>query len=147
MPLISVVMPVWNGEQYLRASVDSVLAQTFSDLELVVIDDGSTDKTLEILKSYADPRLRILETAHGGIVQALNFGIAQAKGEWIARLDADDIALPERLARQLERLRQEPNACLCGIHWQLYRPSRAESPAEFKGLPGHENVLQVSFRA
>ncbi len=92
-------MPVWNGERFLAEAVESILAQTFTDFELLAVDGGSTDRTLEILASYHDPRIRILH-APPGIVPALNFGIAQARGNWIARHDADDISLPHRLALQ-----------------------------------------------
>src|SRR5580698_3447780 len=99
-PRISIVMPVWNGETYLAATLESVLTQTFTDFELIVVDDGSTDATLGILKSCPDPRLRVFQLEHGGIVKALNHGLAQARSEWIARQDADDISLPRRLERQ-----------------------------------------------
>jgi len=105
-------MPVWNGEKFLAAAVDSLLAQTFTDFELLVMDDGSTDRTPEILKSYTDPRLRVQRLDHAGIVVALNFGIAQAKAKWIARQDADDISRPGRLEAQWKALQLNPHAVL-----------------------------------
>ncbi|HEY5345943.1 MAG TPA: glycosyltransferase family 2 protein, partial [Verrucomicrobiae bacterium] len=112
-PRISIIMPVWNGEKFLAAAVDSLLAQTFSDFELLVIDDGSTDRTPEILRAYADPRLRVLRLDHGGIVVALNHGLSQAGADWIARLDADDISLPRRLELQWQAVNRRPRTVLC----------------------------------
>lgn len=113
VPRISILMPVWNGEPHLAAAVDSLLAQTFTDFELLVIDDGSTDRTPEILRNYTDPRLRILRLAHGGIVVALNHGLAQARADWVARLDADDLSEPLRLELQWQAVSRRPGAVLC----------------------------------
>jgi glycosyltransferase involved in cell wall biosynthesis len=117
-PQISVLMPVWNGERYLAEAVESILAQTFADFELIAVDGGSTDRTLEILGGYNDPRIRILH-APPGIVPALNFGIARAHGSWIARQDADDISLPQRLAMQWAAVNREPDAVFChtDVEW------------------------------
>ncbi|CAN5376497.1 hypothetical protein BH20VER3_BH20VER3_02580 [soil metagenome] len=106
-------MPVWNGEVYLRAALESVLAQSLADFELIIVDDGSEDGTVEILQSYKDARLKIHRRPHAGIVSALNFGINQARAEWIARQDADDLSQPERLRRQWEALQENPGAVLC----------------------------------
>ena len=111
-PLISVLMPVWNGEEYLRESIDSILGQTFSNFEFIVIDDGSTDSTPEILRSYQDPRLRIFRLEHAGIVSALNFGVDQAQTGWIARQDADDVSDPRRLEFQWREVNACPDATL-----------------------------------
>lgn len=112
-PRISILMPVWNGEKYLAAALDSVFAQTFTDFELIVVDDGSTDRTPEILRACPDPRLRVLRLEHAGIVLALNHGLAHARADWIARQDADDLSGPERLERQWQAVRQNPRAVLC----------------------------------
>jgi glycosyltransferase involved in cell wall biosynthesis len=111
-PKISVVMPVWNGEMHLANALDSILAQTFSDFELIAVDDGSSDGTPDILRSYQDERLRIHRLNHGGIVTALNFGVAQSRAEWIARQDADDISQPERFAAQMKAVQARPDAIL-----------------------------------
>jgi glycosyltransferase involved in cell wall biosynthesis len=105
-PYISIIMPVYNGEKHLAAAIDSLLVQTYTDFELLVIDDGSTDRTPEILRSYADTRLRVLRLDHAGIVVALNHGLSQAKAEWVARMDADDLSLPRRLELQVQALNQ-----------------------------------------
>jgi len=102
MPKVTVLMAVFNAERYLSEAVESILNQTFSDLEFLVIYDKSQDKTLEILQSYSDPRLRIIENKEKlGFVKSLNKGLSLAEGKFIARMDADDISHLERLAIQL----------------------------------------------
>src|SRR5437868_6203051 len=101
MPRIAVLLPVYNGEKYVADAVQSVLDQTFTDFELVVIDDGSTDRTADVLASFSDARMRIIRFAENrGIVAALNTGIRESKPELIARMDADDICMPRRFERQ-----------------------------------------------
>jgi hypothetical protein len=97
-------MPVYNGERYLRQAVASILDQTYRDFEFVVIDDGSTDTTPKILAEFHDPRLQIYSLPHAGLVSALNDGISRCSGSYIARMDADDISRPDRLAKQVEFL-------------------------------------------
>ncbi|QAT41917.1 glycosyltransferase [Aminipila luticellarii] len=114
MPKISVVMPTYNAEKYLREAVKSILDQTFSDFEFLVIDDKSSDKTLEILESYSDERIQVVTGPCCGIAAALNTGLDLAKGEYIARMDADDISFPERFERQVRLLEEKPEVGLCG---------------------------------
>lgn len=108
---ITVAMTVKNGEEFLAECMNSVLDQTFSDFEFLIIDDHSSDKTLEILKSYQDCRIKILEDA-AGYIGNLNIGINQAKGKYIARMDHDDIMHPMKLQTQLEVMEQG-NLDLC----------------------------------
>lgn len=105
-PLISVVLPVYNGEQYLGEAIDSVLAQTVRNFELLIIDDGSKDGSRHILRDYAlrDSRVRVVFRENCGLANTLNELIEMARGTWVARMDSDDIALPHRFARQLEWL-------------------------------------------
>ncbi len=105
-PLVSVVLPVYNGDKYLAKAIDSILTQTFANFELIMIDDGSTDGTRDILRKYEkqDPRVRVIIRENRGLATTLNDSIDVARGAWIARMDADDIALPHRLKRQLEWL-------------------------------------------
>ncbi len=107
-PRISVVLPVYNGEKYLFEAIDSILAQTFTDFELIMIDDGSTDTSPDILRAYEkkDPRVRVIVRENLGLVATLNQSIGLAQGEWIARMDQDDIALAHRFSRQLEWLKK-----------------------------------------
>lgn len=113
-PCVSVVLPVYNGAAFLREAIDSVLAQTFSDFELIAIDDGSTDASGDIIRSYDDARLRLLAVPHAGLVAALNAGLARARGRYIARMDSDDRAKPQRLERQVAFLELHPEiSILC----------------------------------
>jgi len=99
-PAVSVLMPVHNGAPWVRDAVESILTQTLEDLELIVIDDGSTDATPEILAGARDPRLRVERRERAGLTRSLNVALGLARSALIARLDADDVALPERLERQ-----------------------------------------------
>lgn len=120
-PAVSVVLPVYNGEAYIREAVESILAQTFGDFELIVINDGSKDRSGEILRELAarDPRVVLVERPNAGLVTTLNEGIARARGEFIARMDADDVARPERFALQHARLIAEPELGVLGSFIQI----------------------------
>jgi glycosyltransferase involved in cell wall biosynthesis len=108
-PKVSVIMSVYNGARYLREAVDSILSQTFTDFECVIIDDGSTDETSEILHSYDDPRLVLMKNeANIGLTKSLNKGLQAARGQYIARQDADDVSCPGRLRAQVEFLDSHP---------------------------------------
>ena len=114
-PEITVLMPVHNGEAHVREAAESILAQTFRDFEFLVVDDASDDRTVAILESLGDPRLRLVKSRERlRFSGALNLGLEQARGEWIARMDADDITLPDRLARQRDFLHAHPEIGLCG---------------------------------
>lgn len=122
MPLISVIMSVWNGERYLRQAVDSMLNQSFKDFEFIVIDDASTDNTAEILKAYEeqDPRFRIFHNEQNlGLGENLACAVNSSKGEFIARMDADDISMPERLEVQSDFLLNRPDILLCGSDFEI----------------------------
>jgi glycosyltransferase involved in cell wall biosynthesis len=116
MPQLSVVIPVRDGEPFLAEALDSVLAQTLSDLEVVVVDDGSTDGTPAILADAADrdPRVRVHRQEPGGLTVALNAGCALATAPLIARMDGDDVMLPDRLARQAAYLAEHPEVAVLG---------------------------------
>jgi glycosyltransferase involved in cell wall biosynthesis len=114
-PVVSVIMPTWNGERFLRPAIDSLLNQTFTDFELIVIDDGSTDRTPHILADYKDARLIVLTNEHNlGIAGATNRGLHAARGEYIALQDHDDISLPHRLQTQVEFLDSHSEISLVG---------------------------------
>jgi GT2 family glycosyltransferase len=99
-PLISIIMPVYNGERFIQEAIDSVLAQTENDFELIIVDDGSTDATLAILETYGD-RLTVLRQQNSGHAAARNAAAKISRGQWIAMIDADDLWHPEKLAHQL----------------------------------------------
>ena len=117
-PLVSVVMSVYNGEKYLREAIESILNQTFTDFEFIIINDGSNDDTLNIIKSYKDPRIILISRENKGLVASLNEGIERARGKYIARQDADDASLPQRLTRQVEYLRLHENCVVVGSRIQ-----------------------------
>ena len=114
-PAVTVLLPVFNGARHLRESVSSVLAQHFTDFELLVVNDGSTDETAAILASIGDPRLRVIRNdGNIGLVATLNRGLSEARGEWIARQDADDISAPGRLVSQMAFVRGNPAVPVLG---------------------------------
>ncbi|WP_168397814.1 glycosyltransferase family 2 protein [Acinetobacter indicus] len=113
--LVSVVLPAYNAELYIKEAIDSVLAQTFTNFELIILNDGSTDKTEEIILSYQDSRIVYVKNEQNlGLIGTLNKGMALAKGKYIARMDADDICLPERFAKQVNFLEEHPDYVICG---------------------------------
>jgi len=110
MPLVSVILPVYNDEKYIRFAIDSVLAQTFTDFEFLIMDDGSTDNTPAIIQSYPDNRIRYIKNEKNlKIVETLNRGIQLSKGKYIARMDSDDICTPERFEKQVAYLEEHPD--------------------------------------
>lgn len=123
-PTVTVLIPVYNSERYVREAIDSVLGQTFPDFELIVVDDGSTDRTAEILASARDPRLRILRNPrNSGQTPSLNLGLDAAQGRYIARLDADDVAAPRRLEKQVAFMERHPGVGLLGTAVRLIGPA------------------------
>lgn len=115
MPKVSVIMPVYNAEEFLVETINSVLSQTFIDFEFLIVDDGSTDKSMQILKSYNDPRIKVFKNNQNlGYVKTLNNLIELSNGEYIARQDNDDISLPERLEKQVSFLNKNYDIGICG---------------------------------
>lgn len=125
-PLVSVVMPVHNVAPWVRAAVQSILQQSCTNLELLVVyDDGLTDDTLERLSSIEDPRLRLVFSPQCGFLASLNEGIRQSRGEWIARMDGDDICHPDRLQCQIDFLSTHPDCVLVGTAYGYVTPNGA----------------------
>lgn len=120
-PTISVVMSVYNAGRFLRPAVESILAQTLGDFELIVIDDGSTDDSARVLREYAgrDPRVRLTVRDNKGLTVTLNEAMGQVRGEFIARMDCDDVSLPDRFASQAAALRADPSLVCVGGHFEL----------------------------
>lgn len=115
-------MSVFNGERFLRAAIDSILNQTYSDFEFIIIDDGSSDRSLEIIRQYQklDKRIVIIQNESNiGLAGSLNNGIAVAKGEFIARMDADDVSLPARLGKQFSFMKKNPEVGVVGSQIQI----------------------------
>jgi len=141
---ISVVMAVYNGTRFLREAIESVLGQNFSDFEFIIVDDGSTDETPEILASYADPRIRVLRNHENlGLAASLNRGIERARGEYLARMDADDISRAQRFARQVGFLEQHPEVILLGTAYE--EVDEQGRVVRYGDLPLANNELQTEL--
>jgi glycosyltransferase involved in cell wall biosynthesis len=125
-PTISVIIPAYNAERTILETIASVQQQTFSNFELIVINDGSTDRTLELLNSLEDPRLKIFSYSNGGLPVARNRGIYHATGEFITFLDADDLWTPDKLELQLTALQQHSEAGVA-YSWTHYMDEKGES--------------------
>jgi glycosyltransferase involved in cell wall biosynthesis len=121
-PLISIGMPAFNCERTLEVAIRSVLGQSYENWELLIVEDGSSDRTLEVAGSFADPRISVLfDHSHKGLVPRLNQAVATSHGEYFARMDADDVAYPERLERQVEYLQQHPEVDLLGCPMLMFK--------------------------
>lgn len=119
-PLVSVVLPVYNGAADVRKAVDSILSQTFGDFELILINDGSKDNSAEVLESIVDPRIRLFHQENRGLAGTLNRGIGLARGRYIARQDQDDLSHPERFARQVAFLEANPDHGMVGSAAEIW---------------------------
>lgn len=118
---ISVLLPVYNGEKYLKSSIKSILNQTFKDFEFLIIDDGSTDNSVELIKSFNDSRIIFVKNNKNiGLTKTLNKGLDLAKGEYIIRMDADDISLPERLSKQVNFMDKNLDCGVCGSWIKIF---------------------------
>jgi len=120
-PLVSIVIPVYNGEKYVHEAIDSVLAQTYPHIELIVVNDGATDRTPDILNSYKE-RICIINKENGGVATALNAGIQNAKGEYIGWLSHDDLFLPKKIESQIRFLLTHPNFEICYSDYAISGP-------------------------
>lgn len=141
-PVVSVLMPVYNAEKYVAEAVESILSQTFGDFEFLIINDGSSDSSLAILKRYSkkDQRLRLLSRPHTGLVVALNEILQLARGKYLARMDSDDVALPERFRLQVAFLESEPDVvCVGGAHELIDDKGRLLTRLE---MPESNNEIQ-----
>jgi glycosyltransferase involved in cell wall biosynthesis len=116
---ISVIIPIYNAETFLSETINSVLSQTFSDFELLALDDGSTDKSAEIVKSYNDPRIRYIKCDHD-FIGTLNKGLALSRGKYIAQIDHDDMMLPYRLQTQYDFMEANPDIVGCGGYMTVF---------------------------
>lgn len=132
MPAISVIMPVYNAQQYLHESITSILAQSFDDFEFLIFNDGSTDNSSEIIKSFKDPRILFTDFDYNqGYVELLNLGVKKATGKYIARMDADDISQPDRFQKQYDFLDSNPEYIVCGTLFSVIGGrERVELPLE-----------------
>ena len=150
-PLVSVVMPVYEQENYLSAAIDTVLGQTFKDFEFLIIDDGSTDGTKEILNRVKDSRVRVISAPHMGFLKALELGVREAKGKWVARMDSDDVSSLDRLERQLDFLSDHPQCLFVASVYGIVTPNDKylgpQSDFAWKYLEPHDITLATELFA
>jgi glycosyltransferase involved in cell wall biosynthesis len=137
---VSVIMSVYNGEKFLKEAINSILNQTFRDFEFIIVNDGSTDSTKEILEQYSDPRIQVFHQSNQGCAIARNRAIAQAKGQYIAIMDSDDVSLPDRLIRTVVYLDKHPKVVLVGGSYIVKRENT--NAEKIIRLPTEDEVLR-----
>lgn len=141
-PLVTVLMPVYNGQLFLKESIDSILQQRYQHFELLIIDDGSTDNTPNIIRQFTDKRIRYVRNdVNLKIIKTLNKGLDLAQGKYIVRMDADDIALPDRIALQVALMERDPDIVLCGSN--INRFSESYSIIDKRG--GNDDVIRAKL--
>jgi glycosyltransferase involved in cell wall biosynthesis len=146
-PVVSVCMPAYNCQRYVAEAIESILGQTFRDFEFLIIDDGSTDGSLPILRRYAarDPRIRLTSRPNLGVPATLKELVDQSRGEFIARMDADDIAFPERFEKQVNYLRAHSDCVVVGCRvWET--DAEGDSVREYFTLADHDEIDAFHFR-
>lgn len=137
---VSVIMAAYNSEQYIRNAIESILRQTFTDFEFLIINDGSSDKTLKIIKSYNDIRIKLIDNNKNlGLTKSLNIGMALAKGQYIARMDADDVSMPERLQKQVCFLDNHEDVGVVGSNMLYFgdRDAKTNFPLDHDAIKLH----------
>lgn len=150
----SVIMSIFNGEKYLSESINSVLNQSFPDFEFIVIDDGSTDQSVDIIKKFKDPRIRLFSNKKNyGLPYSLNLGVKQAKGQYLLRMDQDDISFPERFKTQIEYMETHKDIDICGtafysevngkksISRPITNPEEIKAALLFRNVTAHSSVI------
>jgi len=142
-PLVSVLLPVYNAASYVQEAIESILSQTYQKFELIVINDGSTDGSGQIIKAIHDPRIRVIDQPNRGLSNALNRAIEAAQGDYLARQDADDIALPQRFERQVDFLEGHLNVAIVGTWAEV----RSDKPTTEKiyAPPTDSSVLKFEL--
>ncbi len=138
MSLVSIIVPVYNAERFVAPALASLLIQTYKNLEIIVINDGSTDKSSSILRRFSasDTRIRLIERNNLGLIRTLNEGLDLARGDLVARMDADDISYPDRIAAQVQAFEADPDLAMCGCNFDtIVSGQRAAAPhvPEFTG--------------
>src|SRR5919106_704947 len=144
-PRVSVLIGCWNNAETLPRAIESILSQSLGDLELIVVDDGSTDPTPEVVGAISDPRLRYLPLDHAGISESLNRGLAEARAPIVAVQDADDWSLPERLDRELAVLDERPDVAVVGARMREVDPAGAELRPRTAFAAGEVNRALLRF--
>ena len=147
-PRVSVLFPVYNGGRYLTAAMASVLGQTFRDFELIAVDDGSTDRSPEVLARFAaaDPRVRVIRRPNAGLVASLNEALAVARAPLVARMDADDVCRPTRFAQQVAYLAAQPDYVLVGTQAMTIDPGGRPIGHMMTVTFGHDRIVTALLR-
>lgn len=146
--LVSIIMPCYNGEKYIRETIESVLAQTYTSWELLIIDDGSKDNSVDIIRDYqADQRIKLIQQPNAGSAAARNNGIRKSKGQYMALLDSDDLWLPEFLEKQVNFMKEKQAVCVCCSYSRIdedsndiLRPVIAKPVITFKDMQAVDYV-------
>lgn len=145
-PKVTVLMPVYNGEKYLCEAMDSILNQTFTDFEFLIINDGSTDNSVRIIESYQDPRIRLVHNERNiHLIRTLNKGLELAKGEYVARMDCDDISHPERLKKQVQFMDEHLEVGVCGTWVDMFSDPTGESSIWYSPIDSEELKIHLLF--
>lgn len=127
-PMISVVLPVYNAQNTIKESIDSIITQSYTNWEMILINDGSSDSTMDIVKSYKDERIKVYNNeGNKGLIYTLNRGVELATGKYIARMDSDDIALPLRFEKQIEYMESNPKCIICGTFARTFSNDNKKS--------------------
>ncbi|MDP4262633.1 MAG: glycosyltransferase [Bacteroidota bacterium] len=142
---VTVLMPAYNAAKYIAEAIASVLEQTFTDFELVIINDGSTDETVSVIRRFSDSRIRLIEQGRQGISVALNTGLREARGNYIARFDADDICFPERLQKQVSFLDNHPGYVLTGCDAEYIAENGEHLFIHRSAGHRHEEIMQQMY--
>ena len=140
---VSVVMSVYNDCKYLRESIESILAQTFSNFEFIIVDDGSTDDTLSLIRKFNDDRICLLKQDHKGLPAALNYGISKANGDLVVRMDADDISFPDRIEKQVAFMDSNPIVDMVGGSAEIIN-NIGETIGRRSSIIGEENIVKLA---
>jgi hypothetical protein len=143
MALVSVILPAYNCPSYIGVAIKSILDQTFDNFEFIIIDDGSTDDTPEVVRTFNDPRIRFFQQHNQGLAATLNRGIEIASGKYIARMDQDDISMPERLAKQVNYLEAHPECGMVGTWADIYLEEKKTDKAHRH--PSDNVILQCEL--
>ena len=147
-PLVSIALPVYNAEATIELAIRSILLQTYENWECLVLDDGSTDRTLEIVHRFTDPRLRVVSDGrHYGRSFLLNKGIAISRGKYLARMDGDDVAYPQRLERQVAFMEAHPNVDLIGTWMLVFGKNGSALGRRGSTFPHSRSATQWIFRS
>ncbi len=129
---VSVIMPVYNQETYVGDAIRCILDQSFRNFEFIIVDDGSTDGTIEVINRFDDPRIRLIRADHGGYLSALKLATRAAEGKWLARMDSDDLCLPDRFEKQLDFLEAHPECVFVTSAYGIVTPND-----KFLGISNH----------